>query len=85
MKKRILQYVSDWQKRCYFEGLPDEAPTRLEQLNKVPSYRLIVKAVLKNDVVLETLGYNKRKCNAYHTLKRIELESRNPSSQLKLF
>lgn len=87
MKKQILKYINDWENKCYKNGIPDEAPLRLEQLNKVPSYRLIVKAILKNDVVLKLLGFNKPKCHIYSELKRIELLSKGKikeTNQLKL-
>jgi hypothetical protein len=44
-------------------------------------------AIMKNDVVLESLGYSKPKCSAYRELKRIELINRGvikPDQQLKL-
>ena len=85
MKQKIQKYISDWQKKCYKDGIPDQAPLRLEQLDKVPSYRILVKAILKNDVTLKSLGFIEKKCNMYHHLKRVELENRNPTKQTKLF
>lgn len=87
MKTKIQKYISEWENRCYKNGIPDEAPLRLESMNKVPSYRLIVKAILKNDFHLEGLGFSKPKCNAYHQIKRAELIDRGvikESNQLKL-
>jgi len=85
LKQAIQNYIYKWEKRCYKNGIPDEAPLRLEQLNKVPSYRQLVKAILKNDVTLKTLGMTQKKANSYHELKRIELDLRNKPTQLKLF
>lgn len=76
MKKKIQQYIDNWESKCYKDGLPDEAPRRLEQLNKVPSYRKICIAILRNDVALESLGYSKNKTAIYHELKRIELSKK---------
>lgn len=42
----------------------------------MPSYRLICKAILRNDTALTTLGFAKEKCPAYMELKRIEIEAR---------
>ena len=81
----ILNYISKWEKRCYTDGIPDEVPLRLEQLNKAPSYKALVKAILKNDLNLKTLGINIKKPDAYHELKRIELNNRNKPIQKKLF
>lgn len=84
MKKKIQNYIKEWENKCYSNGIPDEAPLRLEQLNKVPSYKSIVRAILKNDIALKSLGYTQKKCNSYHELKRIELSKRNKITQLKL-
>jgi predicted phosphoadenosine phosphosulfate sulfurtransferase len=48
----------------------------LEQLNKVPSYRKICIAIMKNDIHLESLGFSKPKSRFYSELKRIELIER---------
>ena len=86
MKIKIRNYISNFEKRGYENGLPDEAPLRLEQLNKVPSYKAIVRAILKNDTSLKTLGFTTKKCNQYHELKRIEIAVRKSNCiQLKLF
>jgi predicted phosphoadenosine phosphosulfate sulfurtransferase len=84
MKRKIKNYIATWEARCYFNGIPEEAPERLDNLNKVPSYKAIVRAILKNDSSLKSLGFTQKKCSSYHELKRIELEKRNPSKQLKL-
>lgn len=81
----ILNYISKWEQRCYNEGIPEEIPARMEQLNKAPSYKALVKAILKNDMNLKTLGHTIKKPNAYHELKRIELNNRNKPIQIKLF
>jgi len=76
-----------WEKRCYSDGIPDEVPSRLTQLNKVPSYKQLCSVILKNDVNLKLLGYTPKKSKYYHELKRIELTERGvlDNSQLKLF
>lgn len=63
-------------KQGYSEGIPDEADPKLEGLNKVPSYRMICKAILKNDVALTSLGYTRPQCDSYRVLKRIEIAAR---------
>jgi len=87
MKKKINNYITKWTQLVYFNGIPDEAPPRLEQLNKVPSYRQICKSILSNDVYLEKLGMHKPKCKVYHEIKKAELISKGilkESKQLKL-
>ena len=86
-KSRIKKYIYMWECRCYNNGIPDEAPRRLEQLDKVPSYRRVCIAIMKNDYPLESLGYEKNKPPIYHELKRIELTERGiikPNRQLRL-
>ena len=45
MKKEINQYIKKWEK-VYSNGIPDEAPIRLNELNKVPSYKKIAMSIL---------------------------------------
>lgn len=87
MKTKITNYIKDWEKKCYTKGIPDEVDLRLEILNKVPSYRQIVKAVLKNDINLESLGFSRPFCKAYSDIKRYELIKRGvikETNQIKL-
>jgi predicted phosphoadenosine phosphosulfate sulfurtransferase len=76
MQKRINSYIKVWKGRCYSDDIPDEAPVNLEKMGKVPSYRLICLAILKNDHGLESLGFTPKKSNWYNVLKRIELKNR---------
>ena len=72
-----------WEKRCYRNGIPDEAPFELK--DKVPSYKNICMALLKNDFNLVSLGYLPPKTKYYSILKRIEIEQRKYiGKQLKL-
>ena len=76
MQSRIESYIEKWKTQGYGCGIPDEAPARLEALNKAPSYRAICKAILSNDIILTSLGYSRPNCDSYGVLKRIELEER---------
>jgi predicted phosphoadenosine phosphosulfate sulfurtransferase len=84
MKEKILDYIQTWEQRCYFDGIPDEAPYELEIRNKVPSYKKICMAILRNDYALKSLGYTPKKSKYYDAYKRIELDNRNKVKQLKL-
>lgn len=77
MRQKIRQYISKWLEQGYQSGIPDEAPIKLEAMNKVPSYRKICMAILKNDIHLTTLGYSRPICEEYGILKRIELSARS--------
>lgn len=89
MERKIVEYVQLWTNRCYPDGIPDEAPIELENNNLVPSYRRICKAILKNDIALQTLGYPRLKCDLYFQLKHRELaqkgKTRYNSGQFELF
>ena len=74
MRKKVKDYIQKWTTTVYLNDLPDEAPKRLEALNKVPSYRQICIAILKNDKHLKTLGLNQPTSKVYSQLKRKELE-----------
>jgi predicted phosphoadenosine phosphosulfate sulfurtransferase len=76
MKQKILDYIRKWESQGYPDGIPDEADAKLEGLKKVPSYRMICKAIMKNDLALVSLGYNRPQTESYSVLKRIELAAR---------
>lgn len=84
MKTEIEKYIKTWEQRCYFNGIPDEVPIRIDQLNKAPSYKRIALSILKND--LELIGVTPKKSIYYSMLKRIEIEKRDiKKTQLTLF
>lgn len=72
-KQRIENYIKSWELRGYPSGIPDEAPAILEELGKVPSYRLICIALMKNEKNLESLGFSRMPCRLYMAVKRDEL------------
>ena len=76
MQKKIKRYLDKWSKQGYPDGIPDEAPAKLEHLGKVPSYRMICRAILKNDLTLSSLGFAKPKSELYSMYKKIELAER---------
>jgi predicted phosphoadenosine phosphosulfate sulfurtransferase len=76
MRQKLHDYVTTWMARGYPEGIPDEADPVLESYNKAPSYRAICRAIMKNDVMLQSLGYAREECPAYTALKRAELIAR---------
>jgi predicted phosphoadenosine phosphosulfate sulfurtransferase len=84
MKIEIEQYIHIWENRCYKNGIPDDVPREI--FDKVPSYKAIAMAILKND--LSILGIERKPCLAYVALKRIEISQRpetKKSDQLTLF
>tara|TARA_R110001632_G_scaffold1171_2_gene4713 strand:- start:10187 stop:10390 length:204 start_codon:yes stop_codon:yes gene_type:complete len=65
-------------------GIPDEVMPRLDELNKVPSYKRIALAILNNDI--DKIG-NRKKSKWYSELKRIELSAKGKikNKQYRLF
>lgn len=80
MRRKIKEYLKTWKTKGYRGGIPDEVPARLEQLNKAPSYKAIVKAILKNDIALTSLGYSKPFSQIYSNIKKEEIENRKTKS-----
>ncbi len=76
MKIKINNWILTWQKRGYEQGIPMRADETLESLGKVPSYRRICKAILKNDMTLRSLGFSKPASEIYNALKREEISKR---------
>jgi predicted phosphoadenosine phosphosulfate sulfurtransferase len=70
---KILEYIEEWERRCYKEGLPDETPDELK--GRVPSYKLIATCILNNN--LKPLGIEGKKSKYYSILKRIEIDDRS--------
>lgn len=84
-----------WMDRGYEDGIPDEADQTLESKRKVPSWRRICKAILRNDYWCKTLGFSQHRSGTYDRyLKMIEnrrkkaewdLDAREDGGQKKLF
>ncbi len=72
MEKEIREYVKEWERRCYKDGIPDIEPDEL--WGKVPSYRRIAMAILTNDIRL--LGLERKQSKYYGAFKRIEISRR---------
>lgn len=81
MQEQIRQYIEMWEQRCYFKGIPDEAPNEIKHL--VPSYKHIALAILSND--LRKIGVTPKKSIYYDVLKKMELSERGVPVQLSLF
>ncbi len=80
----IEKYIKTWESRCYKGGIPDEVPKDI--FDKAPSYKLIVTAILKNNIGV--IGIERPKGKWYSVLKRIEISQRDCSkkdNQLTLF
>lgn len=81
--EKINKYVEQWQRNCYFDGIPDEVPPGIDHL--APSWKKIAICILKNDLNFIGLGYKPPYSDYYTILKGIEINNRKyVGKQLKL-
>lgn len=73
-KNKIAVYLKWYRDRGYPSGIPDEADYRLEAIGKAPSWRRIVRTLLRNDYWCKGLGFSPTKTSAYS--KYLELMRR---------
>jgi len=64
-KNKIAVFLHWWQDRGYPHGIPDEADPKDEAARKVPSWRRICKALLRNDYWCKGLSFSQHKSPAY--------------------
>ena len=66
-KNKVLVFRKWWSQRGYPEppGIPDEADYAMEAKRKVPSWRRIVKSLLRNDYWCKGLSFTQHKSEAY--------------------
>lgn len=62
--KRIKRFIGGWTKRGYSQ-IPDEADHNVENLHFAPSWRRVVKTILRNDYWCKGLGFSQPKSDAY--------------------
>lgn len=58
-------FLRGWKGRGYMNGIPDEAPSVLENKYWAPSWRRLCKVLLRNDWWCKGLGYQQPKSEAY--------------------
>lgn len=64
-KNKITVYLKWYKERGYPDAIPQEADSVLEKLNKVPSWKMITRALLRNDYWCIGLGFSPNKKDAY--------------------
>ena len=72
-----------WVRRCYSGGIPDEVPDGLLYSGRVPSWKSVAMAILRNDLQLRALGFSGRP-SEFATLAERALKERS-RIQLDLF
>lgn len=63
---KVTLFRKWWMDRGYEKGIPDEVDYKLEAARKAPSWRRVVKALLRNDYWCKGLGFTQHKSDAYH-------------------
>lgn len=64
-RNKIILYEKWHITRGYPNGIPDEAPYELEAARKAPSWRRVVKSLLRNDWWCKGLGFSQQKSRSY--------------------
>lgn len=70
-ENKIIVFIRWWVDRGYSNGIPDEAPPDGEAQRRVPSWRRICKALLRNDYWCKGLSFSQHKSQAYERYRRI--------------
>jgi predicted phosphoadenosine phosphosulfate sulfurtransferase len=73
-RAKIFTFQKWWKERGYPEGIPDEADYALEVKRMAPSWRRIVKSLLRNDYWMKGLSFTQHKSDAYK--KYLDLKKR---------
>lgn len=74
--------MDTWEGRCYENGIPDEVPHKLAKSGRVPSYKAIALAILRNDLNFYTLGFMQPESKILDDVIRMKKEE--DSDQLRL-
>jgi predicted phosphoadenosine phosphosulfate sulfurtransferase len=64
-ENKVALFQKWWIERGYPDGIPDEAPYELEAAKKVPSWRRVVKSLLRNDYWCKGMSFTQHRSAAY--------------------
>ena len=64
-QNKIVMFQKWWKARGYPDGIPDEAAYEMEAARKAPSWRRVVKSLLRNDYWMKGLGFSQHKSAGY--------------------
>lgn len=83
---KIFVFQEWWKKKGYDDGIPDEAEYALEVKRLAPSWRRIVKSLLRNDYWCKGLSFTQHKTTAYKRYmalinKKIDDENKRLTAQ----
>lgn len=64
-RNKIVLFEKWWRERGYPDGVPDEAAYEMEIARRAPSWRRVVKSLLRNDYWCKGLGFSQHKSSGY--------------------
>lgn len=70
-QNKISVFLKWYEDRGYSHGIPDEADLELEASKRVPSWRRICKALLRNDYWCKGLSFTQTKSEAYEKYRKV--------------
>jgi len=73
---RFRSWMENWKARGYVDGIPDAAPSVLENKQWAPSWRRLCKVLLRNDYWCKGLGLTQPKSDAYGRYLQIKKQRR---------
>lgn len=84
-ENKIAVFIKWWMDRGYSHGIPDEADVNDEANKKVPSWRRICKALLRNDYWCKGLSFSQTKSEAYEKYMKVMKRRRQAWGLTKFF
>lgn len=70
-RDKIAVFLKWWRDRGYEDGIPDEADIKDEADRKLPSWRRICKALLRNDYWCKGLSFTQTKSESFERYKKV--------------
>lgn len=64
-QNKVTMFEHWWRQRGYPDGIPDEAAYEMEAARRAPSWRRVVKSLLRNDYWCKGLGFSQHKSEGY--------------------
>lgn len=74
---RVALYIETWESRCYFDGIPDVISNKLIASGRVPSFKAIALAILRNDHNCYALGFSEGSSEMFEQILQNEKRKRN--------
>jgi len=70
-RDKIAVFIRWYEQRGFPDGIPDEAPAEYEAARKIPSWRRVCKALLRNDYWCKGLNFSQTKSESFERYRKI--------------